>query len=93
MITETKKAVTRQKIVYGMGRMARYVAYYIRSSQYLSSKEKERLLKQLQELVSALGDANARARGLNPPLPGEVTKQKREAERRRRAQQERLENP
>lgn len=93
MITETKKAVTRQKIVYGMGRMARYVGYYIRTSQHLSSKEKERLLRQLQDLVTALGDANARARGVTPPLPSEVAKTKREAERRRRAQQERLENP
>lgn len=72
MAGNDRRTPPRWKIVWGFGRMAAWAAYYIKTSPFISTEEKEKLLRQLQEFLRALMDTNARARGLMPPLPSAV---------------------
>lgn len=85
MLSETKKAVTRAKALYGFFRIVKYARWWISSSVFLSSKEKEKMLRQVDELVNGLYDANQRSKGINPELPSVVKQeQKRKKERQKR---------
>lgn len=88
MLSETKKAVTRAKALYGFFRIVKYAEWYIRSSAYLGSPEKEKLLKSLDGVVKALVDEQQRAKGMNPELPSE----KKAREKKQKETRERLQN-
>lgn len=67
------KRPSRAKVVWGFGRMVRWVEWYISSSRYISSEDKDGLVKQLKRLVSELMDAHRREQG-QIPFPPSVQK-------------------
>ena len=67
------KPPSRAKVVWGFGRMVRWVEWYISSSRYISSSDKDRLIKQMKHIVSELMDAHRREQG-QIPFPLSVQK-------------------
>jgi hypothetical protein len=67
------KPPSRAKVVWGFGRMVRWVEWYISSSRYISSSDKDRLIKQVKRIVSELMDAHRREQG-QIPFPPSVQK-------------------
>lgn len=86
MLTE-RKEVTREKIIYALGRIVPYFVWWISTSVYISSADKDRLTKQLNSIKDELLDAHQRSKGVNPERPeARRQREKREAEQRKRLQ-------
>lgn len=65
----TKRFPTRQKIVWGFGQLLRYVKWYITTSPFLQTGQKDDLIRSLTTIHQQLEDAEQRSRGEIPPTP------------------------
>ena len=57
---------TRAKIIYGYGRLLPYLKWYINTSPFISSDDKDSLRKQLEQVYEDLLDVEQRAAGRIP---------------------------
>jgi hypothetical protein len=67
----------RSKIIWGFTRIAKYVRWYIQTSQFIETNNKDTLIKTLERLLAVLLDAESRAQGRVPFTPSQLKKAKK----------------
>ena len=67
---------SREKIVWGFRKIVSLVKGYVRSSTHIPTADKDGLIRQLDELVETLEDAQTRAAGSSPYTPAQLKQMK-----------------
>lgn len=83
---------SRSKIIWGFGQLLPLLRSYILTSRFISSDDKDSLVKTLETLYADLLDANKRASGKLPYPPSVIRKwhQRRKELERERKRKKRL---
>lgn len=71
--------IVLSKVVWGLGRMLKHVRQVVMSSRYIPTDEKERIIKQYEDVIHTLYDVVQREKGVLPFTP----EYKREIEKKR----------
>lgn len=67
------RAPSRGKIIVGFERLMRYVRWYINTSRFIPTEDKDALVKKADDVLQTLLDAERRAQGI-VPLPPSIQK-------------------